>query len=349
MIEIYAGKTALATITAEGFKQELFTAFLGASGGPKWFCLYALDKYLFGDFFKGRTKELNIIGSSAGAFRAACFAQQDPVAAIDRLAKTYSETVYSANAKPAEITQKARELLSIVLGDTGAMEIIDNPVFKAHFIVAKSKGLVASENTLAQGGGLLMSYILNRIDRKLLKTQYDRFIYQPASSSLDVYDQYGFKTFAVPLTIDNLSEALLASGSIPVVMEGIKNIPNSPTGMYRDGGIIDYHFDFNIKNRGLVLYPHFNARPKAGWFDKRLRRRVSANNYHRTVLICPSAEFVNSLPYGKIPDRSDFTNLDAATRIEYWRTVFKQTELLAESLATMIDAGNLDCIKEFGS
>ena len=348
MIEIYAGKTALATITAEGFKQELFTAFLGASGGPKWFCLYALDKYLFGDFFKGRSKELNIIGSSAGAFRAACFAQQDPVAAIDRLAKNYSETVYSANAKPAEITEKARELLRIVLGDNGAMEIIENRVFKAHFIVAKSKGLVASENKLAQGGGLLISYLLNRIDRKLLKSQYERFIYQSANSCLEMYDRYGFKTLSVPLTIDNLSEALLASGSIPMLMKGIKNIPNSPTGMYRDGGIIDYHFDFNIKNRGLVLYPHFNSHPKAGWFDKRLDRKVSTNNYDRTVLICPSPEFVKSLPYGKIPDRTDFTNLDAATRIEYWRTVFKQTERLAESLATIIDADKLDCIKEFG-
>ncbi len=39
MIEIYAGKTALETIKQQGFKQELFTSFLGASGGPKWFTL----------------------------------------------------------------------------------------------------------------------------------------------------------------------------------------------------------------------------------------------------------------------------------------------------------------------
>lgn len=43
MIEIYAGKTAMETIKEHGFKQELFTSFLGASGGPKFFCLYSLD------------------------------------------------------------------------------------------------------------------------------------------------------------------------------------------------------------------------------------------------------------------------------------------------------------------
>ena len=81
MLEIYAGKTALKTINENGFSQELFSGFLGASGGPKWFTLFGLDKYVFGEFFSTRQDVLNIVGSSAGAFRAACFGQQDPVAA----------------------------------------------------------------------------------------------------------------------------------------------------------------------------------------------------------------------------------------------------------------------------
>ena len=95
MLEIYAGDTALKTIQKHGFKQELFTSFLGASGGPKWFTLYALDKYMFGEFFKNKQQALNLIGSSVGAFRTACFAQKNPVAAIERFAKNYHETIYS--------------------------------------------------------------------------------------------------------------------------------------------------------------------------------------------------------------------------------------------------------------
>ena len=87
MLEIYAGETALKSIQQQGFSPDLFSSFLGASGGPKWFTLLGLDKYLFGEFFKGRQQPLNLIGSSAGAFRAACFAQNNPVAAIERLAK----------------------------------------------------------------------------------------------------------------------------------------------------------------------------------------------------------------------------------------------------------------------
>ncbi|CAM2855319.1 hypothetical protein PSDI105340_07590 [Pseudoalteromonas distincta] len=47
-------------------------------------------------------------------------------------------------------------------------------------------------------------------------------------------------------------------------------------------------------------------------------------------MITPSKEFVASLPYGKIPDRNDFTDLDADTRIKYWNTVFSETERLAD-------------------
>jgi hypothetical protein len=39
MLEIYARKNALKTIKEQGFKQELFTNFLGAIVGPKWFPL----------------------------------------------------------------------------------------------------------------------------------------------------------------------------------------------------------------------------------------------------------------------------------------------------------------------
>ena len=343
MIDIHAGKTAAKIINELGFKPELFTSFLGASGGPKWFTLFGLDKYIFGEFFKDRTQQLNLIGSSAGAFRSACFAQNDPVAAIERLAKSYSQTRYSSNKPtPNEITIKARALLEDVFGDNGVTEIINNPIFKAHFIVAKSNGFIASENKLIQLLGLSKSYMLNRVNRKLLGSQYERFIFGAPNSNLSITDSYNFKTQNIPLSQTNLKDALLASGSIPLVMQGIKNIAGSPPGIYRDGGIIDYHFDLKINNPGLILYPHFNSEPKAGWFDKNLKRKVAPQNYDNVVMITPSKEFIAGLPYGKIPDRNDFTDLDADTRIKYWNTVFSETEKLAEAFDKNLSVQKID-------
>jgi len=349
MLEIYAGDTALKTIQEKGFLPELFTSFLGASGGPKWFTLYGLDKYIFGDFFKDRTQPLSLVGSSAGAFRAACFAQKNPVSALNRLAKDYSETVYSESAKPAEISQKAKTLLDTLFSDGGIDEIINNPVFKAHFIVAKSNGLVSSENKVLQGIGLVKSMLSNRIGRTLLKYQYERFIFQPKDSQLTIYDPDNIPTKIIPFSVDNIKEALLASGAIPMVMEGVVDIAGCPKGMYRDGGIIDYHFDFKIKNEGLTLYPHFSSTLKAGWFDKKLSRGVRVKNYDKTVLVCPSAKFIASLPYQKIPDRTDFTTMKPAERLVYWQQVFLKSELLAQEFSQFFQTQDIKRIKNIKS
>ena len=59
-------------------------------------------------------------------------------------------------------------------------------------------------------------------------------------------------------------------------------------------------------------------------------------------MITPSKEFVASLPFGKIPDRNDFTDLDAGTRIKYWNTVFSETEKLAEAFDKDLDTAKFD-------
>lgn len=345
MLEIYAGDTALKTIKVKGFTPELFTTFLGASGGPKWFTLYGLDKYIFGEFFNNQHHTLNLIGSSVGAFRNACFAQKDPIAALERFTKNYHETTYSKKATPEEVSDKALEMMDAIFGELGEQEIIDNPHFKAHFIVAKCNGFVGFENKFLQGLGLAKSYFNNRISRPRLKSQYERYIFQSSNSDLKLHDPDNISTTRVPFSKANIRNALLASGSIPMVMEGINKIENSPQGMYRDGGIVDYHFDFEIKNSGLTLYPHFSSMLKAGWFDKNLSRKVRLKHYDNTVLVCPSAKFIHSLPHHKIPDRNDFVKMKREQRMVYWQQVMDDSEKLAESFNQLVKNKEISRIK----
>ena len=174
VLEIHAGPTAQKRLAQEGLKADLFDFMLGASGGPKWFVLAGLDKVVFPEFFANRKKPLNIIGSSAGAFRFACFAQNDPKAAITRLAERYSNTVYSDKPDAKEITLKGLELLDYVLGDTGIEEIINNPVIRAHFVVARCTGLARFESKPVQMAGLLASAGANAVSRKWLGRFYQR-------------------------------------------------------------------------------------------------------------------------------------------------------------------------------
>lgn len=337
ILDVYAGKNALARIKKEGFSADLFDYMLGASGGPKWFVLAGLDRYIFPEFFAGRTRPLNIIGSSAGAFRFACFAQNDPLSAINRLAERYSHTVYSDKATAKEITAKGMSLLDYVLGENGCEEIINNPIIKAHFIVAKCKGLTQYEVKPLQITGLIASASANVIKRRWLENFYQRYLFSTPNSSLKVNDPNNMLSYSVPLTVKNLPQALMASGSIPIVIEGVKNIDGAPRGMYRDGGIIDYHFDLTFgPQKGLVLYPHFYSKPIPGWFDKSLKKRLPhASSYDDVVMLVPSDEFVASLPYGKIPDRKDFEVMPASKRIEYWQTVITQSDRLGQAFKDM--------------
>jgi hypothetical protein len=337
VLDIYAGKNALARIKKEGFSPDSFDYMLGASGGPKWFVLAGLDRYIFPEFFAGRTRPLNIIGSSAGAFRFACFAQQDPLSAINRLAERYSHTVYSDKPTAKEITEKGMALLNYVLGKNGCEEIINNPVIKVHFIVAKCKGLTQFEAKPLQMTGLIASASANVLKRKWLEKFYQRYLFSSPDSDLKVNDPNNMASYSVPLTAKNLPQALMASGSIPIVIEGVKNIAGAPSGTYRDGGIIDYHFDLTFgPQQGLVLYPHFYSKPIPGWFDKSLKKRLPhASSYDDVVMLVPSDEFVASLPYGKIPDRKDFETMPAAQRIEYWQAVILQSNSLGQAFKDM--------------
>lgn len=343
-IAIYAGTSALRQIKEHGINAEQINMMAGASGGPKWFTLFGLDKYLFGEFFKDRQQPLYTIGSSAGAWRMACLAQKDPVAAISRLAKYYSEETYSEDPSTEEISDKAIKLVDKLLGESGAKEIVENSMIQTHLIVARAKGLASSEVRIGQMMGLILAAGLNAINDKTLPWFFERYNFHNQNPEVGFhksffdYDQSG--TQYHKLTENNVKQVLLASGAIPMVLRGIKKIEGAPFGVYRDGGIIDYHFDVQFPKDGLILYPHFHPLIKKGWFDKGLKyRRANVHNFDNVILITPSSSHIEKLPFGKISDRTDFADLDTKTRIDYWQTVLFESEHLAEDFSNLVEFG----------
>ena len=156
------------------------------------------------------------------------------------------------------------------------------------------------------------------------------------------------------LTRDTLRAALLASGSIPLLLEGVR-IPEEPGGaddaapggpasrVYWDGGVLDYHLDLDFgAGAGLVLYPHFYAHVVPGWFDKALRwRRAGAANFRRALLVAPSDAFVASLPGGRIPERRDFYELPESERMRRWQAVVDASARLGDELRELLATGRL--------
>lgn len=336
-LSIYAGKLALKTIREQGIRPEMFSALLGASGGPKWFVLYGLDKVLFSEFMQSSTQALDIIGSSIGAFRAACFSHHDTVAAIERLADGYSNTVYSQKPTVREITEKGIALLQHVMTEQGVAEILSQQHKKLHIVVAKCRGMASREVRWQQGSALALAAARNAMGRGKLQKSFTRVVFSNTDSLFKFSEQIPIATQHVKLSPENIHMALMATGSIPLVIQGVQDIPGADKGVYRDGGIIDYHFDLQIATPGLVLYPHFSKTPIPGWFDKGLKKRqCHPSSYDNVVMLVPSDDFVASLPYAKIPDRKDFEKMDAQQRIPYWHKVMAESHRLGDAFLAWV-------------
>ena len=339
-----AGPGAFYTIRRHGFAIDRIGTIAGASGGAKWLMLSQLDRVILANIVPRLVGPIHLIGTSIGAWRFACYAQSDPCAAIERFERAYIEQSYSDEPDIHEITAKSHEILKVILGEVGANEILDHPVFRTHILTVRARHIAASEQRFLLAASLMIAASLNVISRSTLAWFFERALFFDAREIPPFFDVADFPLQRVMLRKDNLEDAVLATGSIPLVLSGVRDISGAAPGMYRDGGVIDYHLDLpHSEADRLTLYPHFFDRIVPGWFDKKLTwRRPDPTNIDRTILVSPSAEFVSQLPNQKIPDRTDFERYPPGERIRVWRTVVAECERLAEEFNNVLENGELE-------
>lgn len=336
-LQILAGPEARRRIAAHGFSLGLFDTFIGASGGPKWLALSGLDRVL-APALAARRAPIQMIGSSIGAVRIACYAQRDPVAAFDRFLSAYLDVPKHRIDKPS-LQAFVKGTVDAVLDGGAADQVLANRLMPLHIVTARCRGFAAGER--APQLGMVPAALQNLIDpARMSRAGVSRSLFvSDAASPISIHAAYAGDR--IPLTNDNFSHALHATGSIPGFLDGITDIPGAPPGVYRDGGIVDYHFkpDWHTTD-GLILYPHFSPVLVPGWFDKLLRaRHLDPASIDRLVVLTPSPAFIASLPYGKIPERRDAVRLDPPSLRRYWSTVARETGRLGEALHAILESG----------
>ncbi len=343
-LTLRAGPDALRLLRERGLRVDDVDIMPGASGGPKWLAIAGLDRFLFGTFFAApRIRPLHLIGSSIGSWRMACLAQRDPLAALERGHHAYiHEQQYTPKPTTTEVTRVLNHVLAQLLGPHGADEILSHPWARLHIITSQGRGLAAGGTRARIGAALASAALLNAVSRRTLGLQFERVIFSNAGETSPLRDLRDLPTRFVTLTAENLRDALRASGSIPLVIDGV-SIPSAPGGLHWDGGVTDYHLDVDYgPGDGLVLYPHFYSHVVPGWFDKSLSwRRARVTNFRRALLLSPSAEFVSTLPNGRIPDRRDFAAMSESERIRVWEAVRTASTALGDELGDLIAGGRI--------
>ncbi|MDD0993858.1 patatin-like phospholipase family protein [Pseudomonas sp. TNT2022 ID681] len=342
-LTLKAGKRALSQLRERGLHAADVGVLPGAAGGPKALGIQGLDLALFGDWLPKAPRERSLIGASIGSWRFASACLPNPAEAIRRLGQLYTEQDFAKGVTQAEVSQSCQRMLNDLLEGQDA-RILDNPDYRLNVVVVKSHGLLADDNRARLGMGLSSVIANNLLGRSRLARHFERVILHDARLAPPLQPLTDFPSRLLHLDVANLRHALLASGSIPMVMEGVRDIPGVGVGTYRDGGLLDYHLDLPYSGDDIVLYPHFTDKVVPGWFDKALPwRRGNADYLQNVVLLAPSTQYLASLPYGKLPDRSDFKRFmgDAGARQRYWHKAMSESERLGDAFLELVETGKL--------
>ncbi|MBU1196708.1 MAG: patatin-like phospholipase family protein [Proteobacteria bacterium] len=343
-ISIRAGSSAIKIIQDEGLDISRVKVLAGASGSAKFLVLTGIDRVLM-SMFAGRKDPLYLLGTSIGAFRMAAFCQKDPIRAIDTLEREYILQQYALRPSKAQILQGTWKIIDSYIDDRQIDEILNHPFMRISFLSNQCKGMLKSDHLLLQYIALGLAAGVNLMSRKGLKFFFDRALFCSPGSlpPFSGMDEFPMKIHT--LNRENFKAALLSSGSIPVAMPKVSNISGVP-GVFRDGGIIDYHLDIPFlpdDTDQFVLYPHFYETVTPGWFDKRMNRKPRPDHMKNVILVAPSRNFVQSLPLGKIPDRKDFYLFKGKDRerMMHWKKAVEHSRRLGEEFFEAVQSGKI--------
>ena len=342
-LSFHAGPAALARLRSHGLQAADIGVVPAAAGGPKGLIFQALDQYLFGAWLPAAPRERTLIGSSIGAWRMAAACQADPVSAFARLGELYCGQRYGAKPSQQEIDAVCQQLLGAFVGGR-EHEILSHPHNRLHMLTVRGRGaLAAPQGRQAEMKGFAAAALRNLASRERLAGMLERVVIGDArDDSAWLRERFdGFTTHFAALSSDNLASALLASGSLPLVMQPVRALAGAPPGHYWDGGIIDYNLALPYSRTGdLVLYPHFSEHIVPGWLDKAMPWRRAARGPRRgwldnVIIAAPTNEFLRRLPRAKLPDRKDFTHygLDHDERIRNWQRAIGEGQRLRDEFA----------------
>jgi hypothetical protein len=303
-----------------------------------------LDKAIFGDWLPRVEQERSLIGSSIGSWRFAAIASSDdPSAQLTRLAELYTSQRFAKGVSAAEVTRQSTLFLDELIGGREDY-ILTHPWYRLNVVVVRSLGMLEPDTRARLSFGLMTAIGANAVGRRHLGRFMERGILHDARLKAPLSPLSDFRSYEVPLSRENLLPALLASASIPMVMSGVRDIPGASNGIYRDGGLLDYHLDLPYEQPGVVLYPHFTNRVVPGWFDKTLPwRRGDATRLQDVLLVAPSTDYLERLPDGKLPDRKDFETYlgNDSGRERAWRRAIAESERLGDEFLELLETGRL--------
>jgi hypothetical protein len=343
---IKAGKNTLPIIRDGGFDWNRITTYYGSASGPRWLVTSGFDLSLLREGCLGRNRSLLLAGASSGAWRFAAWPQPEPEKSYLDLRQAYIETEYRRNDTPRSVRQLLMRIVDQYVEEDAIPFALQNKQYRLAIISARARHLTASEKTWLQKIGLGLCFTGNLAFARTIQLFFERVIFYTGPKPPSFCLNGAFSGRYIPLNKFNFKHAVLSSGAIPLVVAGVKDIFGAPRGIYRDGGLVDYHINEIYTNYPdeITLFFHHQPQIKPTWMDKNLKsRRSPAHLLDNVLMVYPTPTFVSTLPDAKIPDRTDFVTYvdDQAQRIRNWQQAVEQSAHLGEEFMELVASGRI--------
>ncbi|HKP57243.1 MAG TPA: patatin-like phospholipase family protein [Polyangiales bacterium] len=337
-----AGARALRRLRERRLRLSDLRGLVLPATGPRWILASGFDRALIEAGFaaepRGPAERPLLIGASAGAWRALALTARDPLRAHERLLESYCEQRFRRGDSPAHISAAYRALLEGVV-DVG--HALEHPALDLVLTVVRARAwgrALARPRMLAS---MLGAAALNLVARDSTQWFFERVVFHTERAEQMLG---GFRGRRVALSAENLHAVALASGTVPVYMEPVLDLPGAGAGGYLDGGLADYHVNQPLRCAGgvIAMFSH-QARVVPGWFDKSLGWRESADACSDLLVAYPTPEFIQSLPGGRVPTRDDFFEFEREPelRIRRWREVALRSRELGAAFLEDLGSGRI--------
>ncbi len=345
-LRIRAGKKVLEMIKDGKFNFDRISTYVGPAVGPRWLIASGFDLTLMERGVLGKTKPVLLAGVSAGAWRFAAWLQPEPEKSYRRLIDAYIELSYGRKDTPAQILQAIGQAVDAYIDSDALPFALANKKYRLAITTARARHLAASGSYVIQKLGLAGAFVANAMSPALLHRFFERVVFYCAPLPPKFCLRSDFRGKAIRLNAANFKDAVIASGAIPLLVSGVRDIFGGPNGIYRDGGIFDYHLNHEYagKDDDVTLMFHHQGKIIPGWLDKRFKsRRITGEMLDNLLMVYPTKAFVKGLPNGRVPDREDFvTFLDQpAERMAAWRQTVADCASFGEQFLDVVESGRL--------
>ena len=249
-LTIRAGHLAKKLILNEGLNAQQVDIIPGAAGGPKGIGLQGLDQAIFEQFLTQHPMRRYLVGSSIGSWRFASILAWGAKEGTERLADLYTRMQFNQGMSMQDISQVCNTMLDQLINGR-EQHIVQHPDYHLTVMAVKSRHLFNSDRRLSLLASVAGIVATNTAKRRASKIFMQRVVVQPQHANpLKLHTDKDFTTHYYHLTEYNLNKWLMASGSIPGIMAGVRDIPDAPIVM---AGLLTIILIYLIKAKGLYF------------------------------------------------------------------------------------------------